>query len=950
MADEKIILTLEANDEASHKIEAISKALRNMDKQASSVGSGKSGISGMISSFDDGVRRVHNLSREWNTAMGWFNRAVIRGVEEMGSKIYDFTSDSIKNYTDFSEQHARVLGAMAADYDKTAESQARFFQDAQKLKDQAINIGTYGFNGQGSLASVPDVSQAQESLIKAGISPNDIINTDVLSDVLTFAQGNELDTDNAVSTAVTLGNQFNIPIDDWGLMLDKISHTADMSVVEVSDIVQSLKWASGISAGLNRPLEEVLGMITVLGDFGLKGSQAGTGIQALLSRILTGDTTVITQAQAEIAPGNALEKFYEFEKKAKPNGNLLPMTDVINELDSAMEGMTDEEQAWFAKKLFGLYQMKSAYALMNGENTDLDAVIKEIEDQSAGTNENKLQQLLNSQYGQLESLSNLWEGVKTDVGGRLSPFVEAIRDELFAFLGNNGNYDINFDNLKSALDESCRLIEEKYGSAIADAVRNVGEFTIDFTQVAQELAPEFGEGMLKLINDAINGGGLFGGDGVFSNWGSMIDAMYASAGEMPTQELEDLATAITSVVDWCGRLVAFNLGAKLIEIITAALQMLTITGSMIVKAGTVIVSGGTPTGTPGTGGTGIPTGGALNGSKVVGPSGKVLKGGKSVLGNADDVATALGTSADDVVATLGQKTAYTVDDVATALGTSADDVIAKFGKSVGGISKLGKGLGVAGLVLQVGTSGYEAYKGFSSGDNKAGTEALAGGAGSIGGGLGGAKLGAAIGTAIAPGIGTAIGGVLGAIAGAIAGDVLARKTAGGIYDAATGGKNNTSSVSAPMIAPIPAQALPVGARMPTNRFPTPAPAPTPVSAPSSVNASQLTVNAGSTTMTGEVKMPDVSSVFAKMFPQYSKSPFSDSKKQSMIENSIQIDDSITMQPQFSVSAPNVNVNVKVDKDERVIKQISILNPGQGTMLNNWYTRTSSQYGKTITVE
>lgn len=1046
MADEKIMLTLEANDEASQKIEAISRALRNMDKEASNIGSnGGSGLSGILKGFEDGVRRINSVSRQWNSTMSGFNRMVTHGVRDMGAAIYDFTSDSIDNFTKFSEQHAKVLGVMRTDYNKTQESQEKFFADAQKLKEQAMQIGTYGFGGQGSLMSITEVSQAQESLLKAGVDQDQILNTNVLKDVLTFAQANGLATDSAVSTAVTIGNQFGIPETEWAEMLDKITYTANMSIVEVSDVVQSLKWASGIAAGLDRPLEEVLGMLTILGDFGLKGSQAGTGIQALLSRILTGDSTVITQAQAEIAPGNALEKFYEFEKAAKPDGNLLPMADVLDELNDAMEGMTDEEQAWFAKKLFGLYQMKSAYALLNGEDVDLDEVIKEIETQSGGTNEMILQEILDSQYGQLTSLNNLWEGVKTDVGDRLNPFVEAIRDELFNFLKSDGNYDINFDNLQSALDESCDLIEEKYGSAIANAVRNVGELSIDLTQVTSEIGPELGKGLLKLIGDAVKGGGLFGEDGVFKNWGSMIDNMYASAEEMPTPELQELATAITTVVDWCGKLVAFNIGAKLVEVITSALQMLTIAGNMIVNAGNVIVNGGTGTGGKGTGPFGSWGKGGKGGTGTkVGPFGVPLTGGSSAFGVADDVAKAFGTTVDDVMSALGDKMVYTVDDIATYFGTSADEVIEAFGTNaddaiaavgnVGKFAKFGKFakvLGWVGTAWEVISGGKEVYDNIQEGDSKGASEAAGGTVGTLAGAWGGAKGGAAIGTYILPGWGTAIGGIIGAIGGALGGDKLGEMIGGKLNDAldyidknydnsdttmhknlelstppglkkdpitgrtplAAGPGDDVKIVVTPddIIGPdgtVTAYTAPPAptrdVKLPDPQYsivstPKSTPAPTPVQAPKSTGVESLLgalpqafreVVSSIKTDTGkkstetkipetkipeikvpeikipEIKMPDISGAFSKLFPQLSKAPFSDSKKQDMINNTIQIDDSITMQPSFKVSAPNVNVNVKVDQSGRVTKNVTILNPGQGTMLDSWYTRTSSQYGKT----
>jgi TP901 family phage tail tape measure protein len=965
MADEeKIVLTLEANDEASKKIEAIAKALRNLDKDASNSGNGSSkSISNMISSFESGVNRINSATRQYNATMRGFNRTMINIVKDAGAAIYDFTSDSIKNFTDFSEQHAKVLGAMAADYDKTAESQAKFFADSQKLKEQAMQIGTYGISGTGALIDITGISQAQESLVKAGVSPDDIINTNALKDVLTFAQGNQLDIDSAVSTAVTLGNQFNIPMNEWGLMLDKISHTADMSIVEVSDIVQSLKWASGISSGLGRggmkdmdKLNETLAMLTILGDFGLKGSQAGTGIQAMLTRMLTGDTTVITAAQKEVAPGNALEKFYEFEKKAKPNGNLLPMADVIEELNSTMSDMTDEEQAWFSKKLFGLYQMKAAYALLNGEETDLNKVIEEIETLSEGTNQSKLDKLLESQYGQLTSLNNLWEGVKTDVGDRLNPFVKAIRDELFSFLKSDGHYNINFDKLESALNESCDLIEEKYGVAIADAARGIGGIALDLTQIVAQVGPEFGKGIVELINDATNGGGLSGKNGVFTNWREMIDNMYKSVDGLP-EDMQNLGDAIVTVIDWCGKLVTINIASEIAELISSVLQILTIAGGAIINvAGAVVVNGdGTLTG-KNKGTNTLPT---------VGPTGKVLKGGKSVVGSADDIAKASGMSVDDVKNLLGNKSKYTVKDIAEATGNSVDDVIKAWGSQVddiskigglwGKLSKVGKGMAIVGTAVQVGSTGLEAYGDFKKGDTKGGVEAISGGGGALAGGWAGAKGGAALGSMILPGWGTAIGAIAGGILGSLGGDWLGRKASGAIYDATTmttstnlgettlNSENvtitGTGQINVPNNNSNNKQILTFPNK--TNYFDIPTSIP---SSSEPANVGSTTLNSDNVTITGQVNIPNIGDTFNNIF-QNKGAPFADKNGQ-MLQNNINIDDRITMQPQFNVTPPNVNVNVNVDQSGRITKNTQILNPWQTQLFNNWFSRTSSQYGST----
>lgn len=1176
MADdrEKILLEIDAEDNASRRIDQVTKSVENLGKSGGELGSASSGISNFVDNIERGISRVNNVTRRYNNAMRGLNTAVINIVKDMGSAVYDFTTDSIDNFTRFSEQHAKTLGAMAADYDNTAESQRRFFEDSQKLKEQAFNYGTYGVNGQGALMSITDVSSAQESLIKAGVSAEDLASPDstIVKDILTFAQANDMDIEQSVQTAVSLGNQFDIDYSDWGLMLDKISHAADMSIVDVSDITQSLKWASGISSGLNRSFEETLGMITVLGDFGLKGSQAGTGIQALLTRLLTGDTTVITQAQAEVAPGNALEKFYEFEQLAKPDGNLLPMSDVIDEMNAIMEDMTDEEQAWFAKKLFGLYQMKSAYALMNGDDVDLNDLIEEIETMSEGTNENKLQQLLDSQYGQLTSLNNLWEGIKTDVGDRLSPFVDAVRDELFQFLSNDGNYDINFDNLRDALDESCGLIEEKYGSAIANAVQGLGDFTIDLTQVMSEIAPEMGTGMLELFGSLFNGD-IFGKGGVIEDWGTMIDNMYTAVDGLP-EDLQGLGDAVVGCIDWFGKLMALNAASEIAELISSVLQILTIAGGAVINvAGAVVVNGSTVGG--GTGGTG---GAAVGGAgTAAGSAGASVLSGSSIIGSADDVARALGTTADDVITTFGEQATYSIDDIAKGLGSSSDDIINAFGNSIddviragagsidevatggsklfGALSKTGKILGTLGILFQAGMGGYDAYEDFTAGNYKEGVGDITGTVGSIVGGI----AGASVGTVLFPGIGTIIGAIAGSGGGDLAGRELGESgyqmshdgttgigtyddwrrqqneddydyermqtnaqplvdLANALKDAKVGDLNaqdwalalaydegreqydqrlsgddrltfqqlwteymgdwdgweyrysdhpadsialndlmvhvtkdneysqyydpsldqrgygynvwagteeqyrtwldgqtfigddthergdvddaytlddlsesvrqgiidglneraSESNINANNQNIVPyrdyeswlrAQNTQQNMGLPTlNPFGLYGTDPlgllngmsslnlsginrqtnqqqTSITLPDNISSQNTTITSASTNFTGNVTMPNIYDQAKEIMPD-GWAVLSEQGVQDVVNNQIQMDDSITMTPAFSVSAPNVNVNVRVDQAGNVTRNTSILNPAQGSLLNNWYSRTSSQYGRT----
>ena len=827
MADERVLIEIEAEDNASSKIDKVSSSIQNLGTSTNNLGRG-TGVSGFLQSWETGLHKFNSTMRQYNATMSGINNFTKRMLKDAGAAVWDFTTDSVEAYAEFTEQHAKVLGVMANqneykityddNLDEVSAKQQRFLEDANKLKSQSIQLGTYGIDSQGSLMDISSVSAIQEELLKSGVSSKDILSTDIVQQLMKFSVGNDLSTTESVDFAVALGSQFGIKPQDWGDMLDKVAHTADVSVIDVADVVQSMKYAGGITAGIDRPLEETLAEIAILGNFGLKGSQGGTGIQALLTRLLTQDTTVITDAQKEVAPERALKAFYDFstyaksdgsgltydqianatsyEELGKLSGNLRPMTEIIDQMDEVMSELNDEEQAWFAKKFFGLYQMKAAYGLLNGEETDLQAVIDEITMQSSGTNDNKYSQLLESSYGKKEAFANLMQGVKVDFGERLSPFTDKIYEELTKFLSDPNNYEIDFEGLRQALQDSCDLIEEKYGTAIANAVENIGDLSIDLTQVMTELGPDIIEGVAKMLGSATEGDIV----GLVTDWGTMIDNMHASADELP-EDLQGLADGITNVIDWFGKLMALNVATEIAELISSVLQILTIAGGAIINvAGAVVVNGTGVGGAGGAGGGAVGTGGA----GAAGAGSKALLSGDTVVGSADDVAKALGTSADDVVRTFGEQASYTIDDIAKGLGTSSDDVISAYASSIddaiaagagsvddvvtgssklfGSLSGVGKALGIIGTTIQVGVGGYEAYQDYQEGDYKSMTGDITGTAGSVGGGIAGAKAGGALGTAIAPGIGTGIGIVGGAIIGSVGGDKLAREVGESAYD------------------------------------------------------------------------------------------------------------------------------------------------------------------------
>jgi len=275
MADERVLIEIEAEDNASSKIDKVSSSIQNLGTSTNNLGRG-TGVSEFLKSWEHGLHKFNSTMRQYNATVSGINNFTKRILKDAGAAVWDFTTDSVEAYTEFTEQHAKVLGVMANqneykityddNLDEISAKQQRFLEDANRLKSQSIQLGTYGIDAQGSLMDISSISAIQEELLKSGVSSQDILSTDIVQQLMKFSIGNDLSTTESVEFAVALGNQFGIKPQDWGDMLDKVAHTADVSVIDVADVVQSMKYAGGITAGLDRPLEETLAEIAILGN------------------------------------------------------------------------------------------------------------------------------------------------------------------------------------------------------------------------------------------------------------------------------------------------------------------------------------------------------------------------------------------------------------------------------------------------------------------------------------------------------------------------------------------------------------------------------------------------------------------------------------------------------------------------------------------------------------
>lgn len=569
MADRTISIDITANDYAT-------RVFRN-------VGHGVSTFTGAVYS---GVESANTALRRYNNSMRGFNSVVTRAMITAGRAVYNFTTDSIKQFAELEKQHAHTMGVLSANYDfnwngnNTPTQQAnmqKFYANSEALKEQAYQYGSVGPTGKGSLYNPIEISQAHEALVRAGISDDDILNTDVLSTVIKFAGGNGLSIDDAVAYGVQIGAQFHKDPSEWGPMFDQITNAANMAPIDVTDVMNSLKMSGNMAAGYDVPLSDVLSAIVIMGKSGLKGTQAGTGISSIFARAMnpTGITT------ASKAPNEHVEEVYNnFKSKViDDDGMFTGLGNFTDELQATLDTLTDEEKAWFNKKMFGMFQTKAALAL-GREPTDGEAtfamIADAIENNSEGVNDALYDLILESSGGQIEALQNVWDSTKMRFGDAISPLTKEVTKQLIGGLTTK-NFDIDVDALQTALDEAVERTNEQFGERIGDLVGDLGQVGIDTSQVLGAEVPLLtgsGEALLQ----------LFSGDfsGAWQTFQDGLDDTNEQIEKLPP-ELQGTAEGLRNMILMFEGLFALNVVTKITEMVTSLGLLIGGIGGFVVK-------------------------------------------------------------------------------------------------------------------------------------------------------------------------------------------------------------------------------------------------------------------------------------------------------------------------------------------------------------------------------
>lgn len=296
-------------------------------------------------------------------------------------------------------------------------------EEMEVLRQKALDIG------KDTSFSAAEGAQAIEELVKAGVSVQDVMNGAADATVALAAAG-EVALPDAAAIASNAMNQFGLAARDLPKVADNIAGAANASAIDVADFGYSLSQVGAVANLAGANFEDTATAIAIMGNAGIKGSDAGTSLKSVLMN-LQPDTkkTADEMERLGLLTEDGSSKFYDAQ------GNLKGLGDIADLLQEKLKGMSKAQQQATLQTLFGADGIRAAAILAEGGAEGFDKMAKAMGKVTAA---DVAATRLDNFSGSLEALKGSLETLLIQVGtpllGMFKSIVDAVTEVLDVFL------------------------------------------------------------------------------------------------------------------------------------------------------------------------------------------------------------------------------------------------------------------------------------------------------------------------------------------------------------------------------------------------------------------------------------------------------------------------------------------------------------------------------------
>lgn len=362
-------------------------------------------------SFDDSeFKSGVNKSENSITGLG----KTIAGVVSAGA-ILKLGKDAITTGMNFDSAMSQVASTMGLTQDEINSTDGVF----QKLRKTALEMGST------TKFSATEASQGLNYLAMAGLDADTMMKALPITLKMAGASGIDLATTcdkltNIMSALGLASKDSATYMNNMGAVTDVFALTSTKANTDVMGLYESISQVGATARVMQDPLTELSVATGILADNDIQASEAGTILRNLLLS-LTAPTDKAKKAMDELG-------FSAFDA----NGELRPMQDILQELNSKFSQMTTEEKMNIMNKIFNKTDLKGINALLDDSGDKWDKLQIAIEE-CEGSAEQMYKTQNDNLKGSLIELSSAVEGLKIAISDKLKPAIRPVVEAITKF-------------------------------------------------------------------------------------------------------------------------------------------------------------------------------------------------------------------------------------------------------------------------------------------------------------------------------------------------------------------------------------------------------------------------------------------------------------------------------------------------------------------------------------
>lgn len=343
-----------------------------------------------------------NTTNDISKSVGKIKKGFLIGAGAMAAGFAAFGVSSVKTGMQFDSAMSQVAATMGKSMDEmtseTGKVDLAWGEFSGNLREYAQEMGAH------TKFSATESAEALNYMALAGYDAQKSM--EMLPTVLNLAAAGNMELADASDMVTDASSALGLSQKQTVEMVDQMAMASSKSNTSVAQLGSAFLTVGGTAKLLKGGTAELSASLGILADNGIKGSEGGTALRNVLLSIQRGkfDKTF----------GQMGVEAYDAQ------GHLRALPDILDDMNTAMDGMTDKEKSEIIAKTFNARDLKSVNALLGTSSERWEQLGAAIED-SEGAAQKMADTQLDNLAGDITIMKSAWEGFQISMSEKATP-------------------------------------------------------------------------------------------------------------------------------------------------------------------------------------------------------------------------------------------------------------------------------------------------------------------------------------------------------------------------------------------------------------------------------------------------------------------------------------------------------------------------------------------------